>query len=178
MLNWIVILLHMVRWNLLAESGLEARTRLRDSLSQLRGVHVSIPAILLRWRKFSVKYLTVSDVRCRNLWFSTVERPSLGRHETWNSSSLGTDPGGKICIILQSVHLGLSLLPMFVTLKVFSPWDLERNWVKLVKLILDSLNTFRFSNGTSFCMSGWLASVLNISLVGFSMWSISRLGHG
>ena len=163
----------------LPDSLSELSSELRASLVQSR-CQDSIPAIRLRWTKFSAKYCTVVFVRCRHRWISTVENPSLVRQETWNSSRRGTDDGFKIWRIRSSVQRGLSRRPMLVTLKFRRLLDLDRKWERLVRLILESLRFLRLTNGTvlPYRKGTFAASMLNMSLVGFSMCNLSRLGHG
>ncbi len=108
----------------LPESLSELSSELRASRVQSR-VQDSIPAIRFKFTKFSVRYWTVPLVKWRHRWISTVENPSLVKHETWNSSRRGTDSGLRICRIRSSVHLGLSRRPMFVTLKFL--WKMIKN---------------------------------------------------
>lgn len=131
----------------LPDSRSEFRSELRASRVQSR-CQDSTPAMRLRWVKFSAKYCTVFLDRCRHRWISTVEKPSLVRQDTWNSSRWGTDVGERICRILSSVHLGLSLLPMLVTLKFRRLLDLDRKCERLVRLIRDSRRFFRLTKGT------------------------------
>ena len=55
--------------------------------------------------------------------------------------NMGTLSGGKICLMRSSVHLGLSRLPMFVTLKLRKLLDFDRKWVRLVRLMCDKRST-------------------------------------
>ncbi len=153
------------------------------------------------------RYCIVTLVKCKQRWLSTVEKPSFGKHETWNSSSRGTANGSRICLILSSVQRGRSRLPMLVTLKFLRLLDFDKKWERLVKLILkyklqklvehnpwkifrylsfirsSHLDRRRFrklTNGTVLAYKNgmFVASILNISFVGFSMCKNSRLGHG
>ena len=163
----------------LPESLSELSSEFKASLVQSL-VQDSIPEIFFKWTKFSARYCTVPLVKCRHLWISTVENPSLVKHETWNSSNLGTESGFKICRIRSSVHLGRSLLPMLVTLKFLRLLDFDKKCDRFVKLILESRRFFKLTKGTvlPYRKGTLAASMLKMSLVGFSMWRLSRLGQG
>ena len=77
------------------------------------------------------------------LEFTSKNNQSNWRFKIFPKSTcnIGTLSGGKICLMRSSVHLGLSRLPMFVTLKLRKLLDFDRKWVRLVRLMCDKRST-------------------------------------